>query len=1114
MTSPSSKKIRGYAPVRASVFLLTSILLLGSSALCPGQQVTATVVGTVTDASGAVVPGATVRASSLTTNAVREATSDSSGTYTIPFLQAGDYSVAVTAQGFQGQKVNQIALQVQQTARVDFTLKVGDVAETIQVEASAAALQTENSTVGTVIDSGKIVELPLNGRNFVQLAQLIPGVQAGTPGSITVRRGRGSIGQQDSPFGSTGMSANGSRDTANRYFLDGVEFMDYDAMTYAFSPSVDALAEFKVETSTYSAEAGGAPGGQVNIITKRGGNAFRGTLWEFNRNDALTQSYDAIAGTSATPARLNRNQYGGNIGGPVWLPKLYKGKDRTFFFFNWESGKLAQGSTAAYRIVPTAAQRGGDLSGLVNARTGAPIVLNDPLGVGIVNNQIPKSALSPQAQAFLAFQPSANTQNGVFNYLSTPASAVSTQDTYTARVDHNLSSRDVVSARYVFNDTYEAGVPFWGHDERNNLGRTQNLALSYTRTFTPVLINEFRAGWHKFSEQEIFGTTNDAAYDVVGKMGLPLVSRLPKEFGPPTINVSGADGTFNMYDLQRQIGPRDRSNSFLPFSDTLSWQHGRHFIKMGVEIDRRLVTFEQARAPRGSFTFDGTYTGSALADFLLGYIRNDSINPAHTSTDLKNFWQGYFVNDDWKVTSNLTLNLGMRYDYFQPYKQSDDKMVNIEQNGFIVAGLTTPQTSAYGRALIAPDRNNIGPRFGFAYRPKFTNDAVIRGGYGIYYTPQISNAIFAMAEGAQATAGATITGNITGKPNVFFNDPFAGAVTSGALNFAVSNDQNLRDSYIQQWNFNIQKKLPGDFILDLGYVGSKGTRLIVTFQDLNRPVQIVDPRTAGLASLNARRPNQDYQRSVRSDKSIGNSIYHALQMKGERRMRNGLTFLAAYTYSKSISGPLDIGGQVGGGSFIGDVQDIYNLRAERAVSGFDVTQRFVQTLIYDVPFFKHSTGLKKLVLDGWQASTIMTAQSGFPAPISFGVDTTGTGIGSRPDLTGQVANLAGSDRTWKRWFNVDAFAQGPYGRFGTSPRTNAVRLPGLWNFDFSVNKSFRFAETRSVEFRTEVFNLFNQYNPDPSTVDLNIRSATFGTVGGGVRGITTRVIQLGAKLYF
>jgi Carboxypeptidase regulatory-like domain/TonB dependent receptor-like, beta-barrel len=1095
----------------ACLALLILLCVLTLSA----QQTSATLLGTVVDTSGASIPNVTIRVVNLGTNIKREAVTDPAGNYSLTYLPAGNYHLTAQHEGFQAQQIESVTLQVDQTARMDFTLKVGNVSDTVEVSASAAVLQTENASVGTVIDSAKIVELPLNGRNFIQLAQLIPGVQAGTPGSITVRRGRGSVGQTDAAYGSTAASANGSRDTANRFFLDGIEVMDYDAMTYSFSPSVDSLAEFKVQTSTYSGEYGGAPGGQVNMLTKSGSNHLHFTLWEFNRNDQLTQSYDAIAGKSVTSPRLNRNQFGANIGGPVLFPKLYHGKDKTFFFFNWESGYAAQGASPVYKTVPTLAQRNGDFTGLQDARTHLPLALKDPLNIGIVGNMIPKSALSPQTQAFLNFEPTPNTSNGVFNYLTTAASAVSTQRNFTGRVDHNLSSKDQISGRYVFNDTYEAQIPIWGHDERNNLGRTQNVAVSWTRIFRPTLVNEARGGWHRFNEAEVFGTTNDPAFDVVGKMGLPLVSRLPEEYGPPSISVSGPDGVYNMYDLQRQIGPRVRSNSISPFTDTLSWQKDRHFLKFGAEVDYRGVTFGQARAPRASFSFDGTYTGSAAADFILGYIRSDNVNPTHTNTDLYDYWYAFFVNDDWKATPRLTLTLGLRYDYFQRYKQKDDRFVNIELNGFVLGKTVTPTTSQYGRELLAPDRNNFGPRFGFAWRPPISGETVIRGGYGIYYTPQISNAIFAMAEGAQATAGATITGNIVGAPNVFFSNPFPAAQTSAGLPFAVSNDQNMRDSYVQQWNFDIQRKIPANIVLDVGYVGSKGTRLIVTYDDLNRPLQVVDPRTPGLASLNARRPDQEYLRAVRADKSVGNSIYHALQVKAEKRMSSGLTFLTAYTYSKSISGPSDIGGQVGGGNFIGAPQDAYYMQGDRAVSGFDVTQRFVQTVLYDIPFARGLHGAPKYLLDGWQVSTIMTFQSGFPAPITFGVDTTGTGIGSRPDLVpGQNGNLPGDQRTWKRWFNTGAFMQTPFGRFGTAPRTDAIRLPGIATVDFSINKKLRIKETRSLEFRTEFFNLFNNFNPDPATVDLNIRSATFGAVGGGVQGITTRVIQLGAKLNF
>ena len=1079
-----------------------------------GQQTTATIVGTVTDTSGAVTVGVTVRATNIATNAAREGTSDASGNYSIPFLPAGEYSVSAALTGFQAQKVDRITLQVDQTARVDFKLQIGSVNETVNVSASAAVLQTENATVGTVVDSAKIVELPLNGRNFVQLAQLVPGVQPGTPGSITVRRGRGSVGQSDPSGGATAASANGQRDTANRYLLDGIELMDYDAVTYSFSPSVDSLAEFKVETSTYSAETGAAPGGQVNMLTKSGTNSLHGTLWEFNRNDALSQTYDAIANASAPNPRLNRNQFGANVSGPVYLPKVYHGRDKTFFFFNWESGYAAQGAVPTVKTIPPSAIRTGDFSGVKNARTGAPIAVLDPFaGTPFANNIIPQSRLSQQALVFLQFVPQPNGPNNTF--LPAPSSAVSYQRNYTTRIDHNFSTRDTISGRYVFNDTYEAGIPYWGHDTRNNLGRTQNVEGSWTHTFGPSLINQFRTGWHHFGEAEVFGTTNDSAYDVAGKMGLPGVSRLPVEYGPPSISISGPDGAFSVYDLQRQIGPRTRSNGITQFLDTLSWQRGTHFFKVGAEINHRLVTFQQARAPRGAIGFDGTYTGSALADFMLGYVKTANLNPTHTNTDLHDWTQAYYFQDDWKATSRLTVNLGVRYDYFAPYTQSDNRFADVYQTGFVIANIVTPQNSPYGDGLIQPDRKDFGPRVGLAYRPAWGGESVIRAGYGIYFTPEISNAIFAMAEGAQATSGASVTGNLTGQPNIFFNNPFGGGSSgpAGTLPFAVSNDQNLKDTYAQQWNLNVQHKFPGSIVLDVGYVGAKDTRLIVTYPDLNRPLQLVNPKTPGLASLNARRPDQLFPRAVTGDKSVGNASYNALQVKAERRMGEGLTFLTAYTWSKSISGPSDIGGQVGGGFYIGTPQDAFNMQADRSVSGFDVTQRFVQTVLYDVPFFKRMKGPMSYVLDGWQVSTIVTAQSGFPTAVTLNVDTTGTGINSRPD---QIANgnLSGSQRTWQKWFNTAAFVQAPFGRFGTAPRTDAFRLPGLVNTDFSATKSIRFKETRSFQFRVEAFNLFNHYNPDPQTVDVALNSATFGTIGLGVHGYTTRVIQLGAKLYF
>jgi hypothetical protein len=482
------------------------------------------------------------------------------------------------------------------------------------------------------------------------------------------------------------------------------------------------------------------------------------------------------------------------------------------------------------------------------------------------------------------------------------------------------------------------------------------------------------------------------------------------------------------------------------------------------------------------------------------------------------WWQAYFLHDEWKASRSLTLSLGARYDYFRRWIQDDDKIINIGQDGVRLTGFIGPTDSPYGRSLLAPDRNNFGPRAGLAWHPSLLRGAVIRSAYGIYYQPEHPNASFSMVEGAQATTGGSVVGSSSGIPDVFFNDPFARIVPGTPFNNATSIDSNARDAYIQQWNFTVQRGLPRDIVLQAAYVGTRGTRLSIAFDEdgmaFNRPVEILDPRSAQAGTVDDRRPNPSFQRVVEGVKSIGNSTYHALQLRAERRSAAGLSFLTSYTWSKTMSGPHDQGGLIGNGRFIGTPQDYYNLRSERSVAGFDQTHRFVQTLLYELPFFR-TGGITRQLLGGWQLASIITAQSGFPADVVYGVDTTGTGQPSRPDVVpGEKANLSSSQRTWKRWFNTAAFTPAQWGRWGTSPRTGAIRLPGLVNCDLSFIKTFRVHERTQLDLRTEVFNVTNHFNPEPGSLDRNIQSATFGSIGGGVQGVTTRVVQLAAKLRF
>jgi hypothetical protein len=1114
-------------------------LFLCTSLGTPAQQTTATILGNVLDSSGAALVGATVTITNTATNAVRSSVSDSAGQYNIPSLPPGHYTLNAEMKGFQNTRIDAVILQASQTARQDFTLSAGSVTETVTVESSAAAaqLQTENGAVGAVIDSKKIVDLPLNGRNFIQLAQLIPGVNSGTEGSITVRRARGAIGSTDATGGSTAIQVNGQRDTQNRYSIDGIESMDYDAWTYSFSTSVDAIAEFRVDTSSSGTDSGGASGANVNQIMKSGTNALHGTAYLFNRNNYFTQTWDAIANTSVAPARLNRNQVGGNIGGPVYIPHVYNGHNKTFFFFNTETGYNLVGSNPQQATVPDDSIRNGILDASVFAGpvsngvvttlsvtdpyTGNPYHLGDKIAINANSAIMMRPSITPSAT--VAGAPTAANPT---NYYTTPIKTLNHQHQYVSRVDHNLTSKDTVSGHFIYDDTYSNGAPFFGNDQDNNDAITKHIAVSETHVFSTNIVNEFHYGRQNFQEFETFGTTNNPAYNISnGLMSIPFSSSDPHFFGGPNITISGPGQSYRLFADIRNIGPRNRANGINQFTDSLSWQRGKHFLKFGADIGRRTDYFSQSRDPHGTFGFDGRYTGSALLDFLLGYVDGDSINPTVTRTNISSFIQAYSVQDNWRVTPTLTLNLGFRWDHFAPYTQDDDKYADIyiAADGLNPGAVYTASNSPNGRGLIQPYYHDFQPRVGFAYQPLGVDKLVVRGGYGIYFTPELDNAYFTMGEGDQAQSGAQLTGNPgqTGTtaalklPNLTFTNPFPGVTTGGASTYPFANaiDQHLRDQMTQEYNMVVQMKLYAGFSGEIGYVGAHGTHNF-TSPTVNLPYPI-DPSTTTL-SVNARRPNQNFQRNVSGDFSNGSSGYNSLQTKLERRVGQGLNALISYTWSKSISGPGDVGGIVGGGNFGAGPLDPYHPRGDRSLSVFDIPHRFVATVLYDLPFFHNTTGLKRALLDGIQVSTALTALSGDPAGVTDTAQTTATGVASRPDMVpGQTVSLGRSGRTPSRVFNTAAFTVAQPGEFGTSRRTGAVRLPGVFNDDFTAVKGIKFGGERNLQLRADFFNLFQHYNPDPSTISLARNSASFGKINNGLSGgYATRIIQLGTKFYF
>ena len=1136
---------------RAGVVALSLIMVQTGASMA--QQTTASLVGNVTDSSGAAVAGATVSATNTNTNAIRTTQTESDGKYSIPSLAPGPYAVSVAMTGFATAKLSGIVLDAAQTGRHDFSLALGEVTNTITVEASQAAaqLQTENGAVGEVIDGKKIVDLPLNGRSFVQLAQLIPGANSGTEGSITVRRARGSLASSDATGGSTAVQVNGQRDTQNRYSIDGIEDMDYDAFTYSFSPSVDAIAEFRVDTANSGTDTGAASGANVNLILKTGTNKLHGTLFYFNRNNAFTQSYDAIAHTDVAPPRINRNQYGGNIGGPVVIPKVYNGRDKTFFFFNTELGTLLSALQPQFTNVPSAAVRAGNIDELITAAsssagckagTSSCFLVNPFTQQAYVLGQ--RISVDPKATIILNTTPIPNA-TGASNYATPLLKTLNYQHDYIFRMDHNITKKDTLSGHYIHDVEYSNGAPFFGNDNDNNRAVTLHYVGTETHVFSPAIVNEFRYGRQIFQEFETFPATGNAALNIAnGQLGIPFSSSDPEFYGPPNTSISNNGTAYKLFNDIRNIGPRNRANGVNQYVDSLSWQRGKHFLKLTVDLGRRTDFFIQARDPRGTFSFDGRYTGgfatvgsvkspqgasgAGLLDFLLGYVATDSINPTVTQTHIVSLIQGYSVQDNWSVARNLTVNLGVRWDHFPPWYQTNDKFADIYAgaDGVTPDHIATPTSgSLYGRGLVKSNYYDFAPRLGFAWQPYGLNRTVVRGGYGIYWVPDIANGYFQEAEGFQAQAGASLTGN-TGPsaggaattPNLTLANPFPGVTTGGPSTypFAVEIYQNLAEQMSQQFNLTVQTIFPGGFTGDIAYVGTRGTHNYTYYPDVNLP-RPVNPATPGLASVNARRPNQIFARTVQGEVSNGSSNYHSLQTKLERRVGSGLNVLVSYTWSKSISGPADVGGLVGGGNFGATGLDPFNVKADRSLSVFDIPHRFVGTVLYDVPFFHHMTGARRLLLDGFQVSTILSAVSGDPSAVFYtGATVNASSQNARPDVVpGQTANIGRGQRTPSHQFNTAAFTTPAIGTFGNSRRTGAVRLPGLLNDDLSVTKGLRFGESRNFQLRADFFNAFKHFNPDPSTITTTVNSTNYGKINDGTQGgYATRIIQLGAKLYF
>ncbi len=1091
---------------RPRSFLLSSLVLLCVLAAAAVAQTTATIVGTVTDTSGGVLAAVNVTASNVNTGLARQAQSNDHGVYVVPSLPVGGYSLAAERSGFKKKVLTGIVLQVNQEARLDLTLEVGAVTETVTITGEAPLMQTENSAVGQVIDNRYNTQIPLNGRDFSQLILLVPGANT-RPGGVSLFSGAatGSLG--------SGISI-GGRDAHNNFMMDGASNNARQFGNIAIKPSIDAIQEFKVQSNLYSAEFGHAAFGQINLVTKSGTNELHGSVFEFWRNDI----FDARNFFLPQVSKLNRNQFGTAVGGPIW-------RNHTFFFFNYEGNRERRG-VEIFRHVPVEPWRNGDFSGV------SGLTLRDPqTGQPFPGNRIPTARFSRTAQAAIPLWPKQNFGDStrVANNLLVTRPLEITDDQFTIKVDHELTSHDRLSGRYSRAARDEVSTPFLPTFEQIIPPRNHVALLSHTHLFSPDLLSEFRA---TFSRSEfVQRSPNTGKVGFYNQFGINNPLAGPQFEGAPTLTFTGITLTaFGEGDFNTQ---RDISNEFT-YAGGLTWTRGNHTMKGGFTLTRY-----QQNTPgpvtglrRGSFNFRGDFTGHAFADFLLGFPFTASRVVGKGVETGRSTWHGYYFHDDWKVTRKLTLNLGLRYEYVSPladvldrrsvfYPLSND--FNTRLPGQVIlsksaeAGNLLKLDGVAARALYVADRNNWAPRFGFAYT--VTPKTVVRGGYGIFYTNSqsfVNNFVInrrqpPFAETQQITSS-------TARPEINIADPFVGATAPLVIGTQNINPQ-FREGYTQHWNLTVQRELPGGVGLDVGYVANKGTKL-------NELIFYNVPLPGPSATIQQRRPFPRWGTALSMDSYV-TSNYNSLQVKAQKRFSKGLSFLTAYTWAKSIDLSSERGNGDRGGGFDSGGGHPRDLRGySRGLSGFDVRHRLVMSYVYELPFGRGRAFLKDLhpvadkIIGGWELSGITQFQGGFPFSVVMAGDQNGDLLPDRPDLIGRPAinsrnpncYIVDSRNRDSCGTTTTAFADLATGslRFGSAGR-NILIGPGLNNWDLSVAKNNRFGERYNLQFRAEFFNLFNRAGFNQPSRVVNVAAPRFGAITSAGRA---REMQFGLKLEF
>ena len=1133
--------------------LLPVILVAALSAAALSAQTLGEITGRVSDASNANVPGATITLTNVSTNAVRSTVSTDSGDYTFPSVAPGFYNVKTEKQGFKAGESKNLEVQVQQTVRLDVSLQVGQISELVEISAQADLLQAENASVGTVIENKGVIELPLNGRQYLNLVALSANVDTLSPSS-------GQAGSREGGDRATqSISAAGQRIMFDYFTLDGVNNTDPDFNTYIALPSIDAIQEFKVQTGIYPAEFG-HEASQINVLTKSGGNAYHGALFDFVRNDAFDAIPYAFTTNHPNKSPFKWNDYGFEIDGPVRIPKLFNGRNKLFFMANDEWKQQRQNSQALYSV-PTAAMFGGNMAGL-NTIYDPTTGLNGATKTPFPNNVIPTSRLDPISQKLLAYYPPANLPGLANNYTQFNSSPAN-RDGFTLRMDWVESAKSQWTGRYSWGDENQSSTG--GPESKIPIGSKiitnyEQYLGSNTRTISPTLVNEARYGYSRLYNS--IGTLSAFTTDSVTGLGIPgLSAGMPVTWGVPSMTFSG-DNFTALGDSSD--GPYQISDNTLQFVDNVSWTHGKHTFRFGFEYNR--MNFNQIgnQFSRGQFTFQPNATqsspsstgaltgGDAFSEFLLGDIYTSTVAVAIANAQFqRNAWAG-FADDTWKVTPKMTVSLGLRYELTPPWtdKLNNDFTVAIPQildgtagpvanepffvrqgtcstvySGLAVNWTSTPAVCSNGKyptQLIQTDYKNRAPRIGISYSPD--SKTVFRTGMGIFYNQDIGNAVFDMTR--NIAARVSIFPSVTGQGLPWANAAPAGQAGTGSAvaqvppPYAYVDAYNGRTSYTMQFMFNVQRQFAGNWLIEAGYLGNESHHL-QGFQDANQ----APPGTVGTAV--SRYPWADFG-IIQLVQNGANGNYNAFSLKATRRFEKGLSVISSYTWSKSIDDTSGIRSQ---GYDVLFPQNSYCIECERALSSFDVRHRVVTSVLYDLPIGKgkllnvNNTVLNGIV-GGWQSGGIMTLQTGVPGTLSIGgVDNSSTGEGGydRPDAIAGTSPYL-SNPTPSRYLSLGAFYEAPAGQFGNAGR-NTIEGPGIFNIDFEVHKNFRmpFKEGHTLQFRLESFNVLN--HPNWSMPNLNILSgatqagmaSTFEHQSFGVStGTSTsmRQVQLGLKYSF